>query len=104
RVVVVIAGLSASFLALYADGVYQLVKDASAFGSAGIFVVIILGMYTKYGDERSAITSLLGGALSWIVAYYILEFEYSYFTSLLISLILFFASKKFKSNLSSAAV
>ncbi len=104
RAVVVAAGLSAALLALYADGVYQLVKDASAFGSAGIFVVIVLGMYTRYGDERSATVTLLGGALSWIVAYYILEFEYSYIASLIISIILFFASTYFKSNSSAASI
>lgn len=104
RAVVVAAGLSAALLALYADGVYQLVKEASAFGSAGIFIVIVLGMYTRYGDERSATVTLLGGALSWIVAYYILEFEYSYIASLVISLMLFFASKSFKSNSSAAGI
>lgn len=94
RIVVIAAGLFASVLALYADGVYQLVKDASAFGSAGIFIVIALGMYTRHGDERSATITLLGGALTWIVAYYILEYEYSYIASLIISVIIFYSAKK----------
>lgn len=100
RSVVVIGGLSASLLAFYADGVYQLVKDASSFGSAGIFIIIFFGMYTKAGNERSAIAALLGGALWWIVAYYIVEFEYSYISSLLFSSLLFFTTHFYKSKVS----
>ncbi|NUN69157.1 MAG: sodium:solute symporter family protein [Bacteroidetes bacterium] len=90
RTIVIIAGLASALFALGADGVYELVKDASAFGSAGIFVVILLGVYTKLGNDRGAIATLAGGTITWIVCYYILGLEFSYLYSLLVSFTLYF--------------
>lgn len=90
RSIVVVAGIASSFLAISAEGVYGLVKDASAFGSSGIFVVIVGGMYFHIRNEYAAIASLLGGAISWIIAYYFFAFELSYIFSLCVSCALFF--------------
>lgn len=89
RSIVIMGGFTASFLALGAEGVYELVKDASAFGSAGIFIVIIAGLYSQYGHERTAIATLAAGTLSWIIAYYFYKFDYSYILSLTVSIIVF---------------
>jgi SSS family transporter len=91
RSIVIIAGIASAFFAIGAEGVYELVKDASAFGSAGIFVIILLGVYTKLGSELGAVATLAGGTVSWVVGHYILGLELSYIISLLISLTLFFS-------------
>ena len=44
RIGVVVFGILAYFIALRADGIYELVATASAFGSAGIFVVGLFGL------------------------------------------------------------
>jgi SSS family transporter len=75
-------GLVAYGLALSAEGVYALVEEASAFGSAGIFVVIVFGLFTRWGGVRSAAASLLTGVAVWIVGAYLLELPYPYITSL----------------------
>ena len=87
RLGVVVMGAIAYLLALHAEGVYHLVKDASAFGSAGIFVVMIFGLFTKLGGVRSALATLTTGAAVWIVSYYFFEFEWSYLLSLLVALL-----------------
>jgi Na+/proline symporter len=87
RLGVAAMGVIAYFLALHAEGVYHLVKDASSFGSAGIFVVMLFGLFTRFGGVRSALVSLSAGAAVWIVSYYFFEFEWSYLLSLLAALV-----------------
>jgi Na+/proline symporter len=86
RAGVIAMGVIAYLLALHAKGVYHLVKDASSFGSAGIFVVMIFGLFTKFGGVRNALASLISGASVWIVSYYFFDFEWSYLLSLAVAL------------------
>jgi SSS family transporter len=80
-------GAIAYGLALTAEGVYALVEDASAFGSAGIVVVVVMGLFTRRGGVRSAASALLTGIAVWILGAYILAFPYPYITSLAAALI-----------------
>ncbi len=82
RLNVIISGIVAYFLATKAEGVYNLVKDASAFGSSGIFVVFIIGLISRFGNGLSAISSVLTGSIVWIVSHYFLHSEISYLISL----------------------
>jgi Na+/proline symporter len=66
-------GLIAYALALTADGVFALVEQASALGSAGSLVAVCFGLFTKFGGPAAALASLLiglfvyvgGAALGW---------------------------------------
>ncbi len=87
RIGVVGMGIIAYVLALHAEGIYRLVKDASSFGSAGIFVVMIFGLFSKFGGVKSAIASLISGASVWCVSHYILDYEWSYLLSLGVALV-----------------
>jgi len=89
RIIVIIMGIIAYVLALHAEGIYNLVKDASSFGSAGIFIVLIFGLFTKIGGVKSAIASLICGAAVWIVSHYFLEFKWSYMLSLSLSFLFY---------------
>ncbi len=82
RMGVFVLGCIAYVLALHAEGVYNLVLDASSFGSAGLFVAVLFGLFTKFGGARSAIAALINGAAVWIVGNYIIELELSYLLSL----------------------
>ncbi len=84
---VALMGVGAYLLALDADGVYDLVKDASSFGSAGIFVVFVLGLFTKIGGWRSAVASLTVGVLVWLAGHYVFEFDFSYLLALATSFV-----------------
>jgi len=63
RAGVVVFGIVAFVLALRAEGVYALVEEASAFGSAGVFVAGVLGLFTRRGGAASAYAALGLGAV-----------------------------------------
>lgn len=85
RVCVVVAGAVAYVLAVHAEGVYELVEQASAFGSSGIVTVAAIGLFTKFGNVRAGYAALFGGAGSWIMGHYVLSFPYPYLTSLVVA-------------------
>jgi Na+/proline symporter len=79
---VAVFGVLAFVLALFAEGVYALVEEASAFGSAGIFTVIVFGLFSRFGGIYSALTSLGVGITFWVLGAYVLDWPYPYLTSL----------------------
>ena len=79
-------GIIAYVIALHAEGVYALVEEASSFGSAGIFVAVTLGLFTRWGGALAAAASLLAGVLAWIVGAYVADLALPYLISLLASL------------------
>jgi SSS family transporter len=91
RAGVAVGGIIAYSLALAAEGVYALVEEASAFGSAGIFVVVVLGLFTRLGGAWSATAALLGGIVTWVLGAYVLAFPYPYITSVAAALTLYVA-------------
>jgi Na+/proline symporter len=86
RIGVVVFGAAAYALALGADGIYELVATASAFGSAGIFVVGLFGLFSRVGGVASAHASLATGALVWAAGEYWLEWPTPYVAALAASL------------------
>ncbi len=82
RYMVMICGVIAYILALHAGRVYTLVEEASAFGSAGIFIVVIFGLFTRFGGIYSAAGALLAGISAWIFGQYMMHFSVPYLISL----------------------
>jgi Na+/proline symporter len=82
RLGVVGFGVIAYVIALYAGGIYELVATASAFGSAGIFVVGMFGLFTNFGGARSAYAALIAGMVVWVAGEYVLEWSTPYVISL----------------------
>jgi SSS family solute:Na+ symporter len=68
-------------LALNADGVFALVEQASAFGSSGIFVAVVFGLYTRFGGAHSAVFALVSGTLVYVYGTWA-EWETPYLASL----------------------
>lgn len=54
-------GLLATLLALNSSGVLALVEQASAFGSAGVFITSLFALFTPWGGARTAIATLVAG-------------------------------------------
>lgn len=61
RACVVVFGVLALVIALYAEGIYELVETASAFGTAGVLVVTLAALHVPWGGRRAAIAALLVG-------------------------------------------
>jgi SSS family solute:Na+ symporter len=61
-------GVIAYFLARHAEGILDLVEQASALGSAGVLVTVVFGLFTNWGGARAAIMTLLAGLVVYVVA------------------------------------
>jgi Na+/proline symporter len=81
RAGVALFGLVAYGLAFSAEGVYALVEQASAFGSAGIFVATAAGLWSRRGGTASALGALVAGVVFWIAGAYVLGWAYPFLTS-----------------------
>lgn len=82
RLTVLALSVVAFFLAQSVERIKDLVETASAFGSAGAFVVVVFGVFTRFGGPASAITSLLTGILMWIWAKYVFGVKAPYLTGI----------------------
>ncbi len=89
RIIVVLAGLFAYFLAITSEGILSLVITASSFGTAGLLVITLMGFYSRIGGTRSANLALLGGLLAWPLSEYVFHLQAPYLVSILVALILF---------------
>lgn len=81
RIGVVGFGLAAFVLALQSESVSNLVELASSLGSAGLFVILLLGLFTRRGAAPSAYAALLGGLTVYVIASQ-REAEYPFLLSL----------------------
>jgi Na+/proline symporter len=59
-------GAIAYVQAIRADGVFELVENASAFGSAGVLVTVCFGLFTKLGGPVAAMLTLGIGVLLYV--------------------------------------
>jgi Na+/proline symporter len=82
---VLLFGAAAYLLALGAEGVFALVEQASAFGSAGALVTITVGLFTPWGGPRTAMATLLGGVTTYLAASYG-GYDYPFLASLTVSI------------------
>lgn len=63
-------GVIAYALALRSEGVFKLVEQASAFGSAGALVTIVFGLFTSFGGPPTALATLTLSMLAYLGASY----------------------------------
>jgi solute:Na+ symporter, SSS family len=68
RAGVAVFGAIAYVLALRSEGVYALVEQASAFGSAGALVTITFGLFTSFGGPAAGLLTLLVSTLVYLGA------------------------------------
>jgi Na+/proline symporter len=82
RIGVVVAGLAAYALARHAEGIYALVEQSSAFGGAGIFIIVMFGLFTRIGGPRAAHGALVTGIVVWLAGGQLLDWPAPYLASL----------------------
>lgn len=75
-------GLIAYLMALRATHISDLVELASAFASAGLFVTLVFGLFTRLGGEMSALAAMASGALVWLAASSLIGLETPYLAGL----------------------
>ena len=65
---VIVLGLIAFAIALRSTTIHDLVETASAIGSAGLIVVALFGLFTRFGGSAAAASALVMGAVVWLAA------------------------------------
>jgi Na+/proline symporter len=95
RIGVVAFGVIAYVIALRADGIYELVATASAFGSAGIFIVGMFGLFSRVGGAPSAYAALTAGVAVWAAGEYWLAWSTPYITAVAAALGAYLATAGF---------
>jgi len=69
RACVLTLGVVAWLLATTADSVFGLIEESSGFGSAGIFVCVSFGLFSRLGGPRAAAAAMIAGAAVWALKY-----------------------------------
>jgi Na+/proline symporter len=92
RIGVAVFGVVAYAIALYAGGIYELVATASAFGSAGIFVVGMFGLFSRIGGAPSAYAALVTGLVVWAAGEYWRGWPTPYIVALAAALVAYVAA------------
>jgi SSS family transporter len=98
RASVAALGICAYLLALRATHISDLVETASAFASAGLFVTLVFGLFTRLGGELSAIAAMIGGALVWLMGSSLLGIEAPYLAGLAAAAIAYVAVAQFEAR------
>lgn len=82
-----VLGLTAfSFLiAVTSHSIRELVETASAFGGAGLFVVALFALFTRFGGAASAYAGAMSGLLVWAWLKYLTDGSFPYISALLAS-------------------
>jgi Na+/proline symporter len=92
RLGVVVAGVIAWGLASQAETIFELVEGASAFSGAGIFVIVVLGLFTGFGGRWSAYAALTAGLAVWALGTYVVPLPAVYLCSLAAALAAYVAT------------
>ncbi len=82
RLCVLLLSVVAFVLARSVESIKGLVELASAFGSAGAFVVAIFGIFTRFGGPGAALASLLAGSLVWAWSKFVFGISIPYLAGL----------------------
>ncbi|HEY4635617.1 MAG TPA: sodium:solute symporter family protein [Rhodospirillales bacterium] len=91
RIMVVIAGVAAYVVARDGESIYDLVQTSSSFGTAGIAVTALFGLWTGLGGPAAALTSLAVGVASMFAGKVVMDVEAPFLLSVVTSLVAFLA-------------
>jgi Na+/proline symporter len=78
----VLCGIGSWALAHQADSIYELVETSSAFGSGGLLVVVLFGLFTRLGGRWAAFAGLGLGAGVYSLAPLVCELETPYLAAI----------------------
>lgn len=89
RILVMAAGFLTYAIATAGESIYNLIEASSSFGSAGLLVCLLFGLWTKIGGLYSALLTMAVGCISSYVFQYTLEWEAGYIASVAVSVIVY---------------
>ena len=89
RGVVVAAGAAAWLIAILGERILELVLFADSIGTAGLVVIVVVGLYSRIGDARAALVTLTVGMLGPFLCGEIAGIEAPWMTTLGVCLLLY---------------
>ncbi|MGB9835366.1 MAG: sodium:solute symporter family protein [Candidatus Saccharicenans sp.] len=89
RLAVIITGLIALSIALAGNRIYDLVLLAASFGTSGVLVITMLGLYSKVMEARAANITLVSGLVLTPLFQLILKFKAPFLLSVMACLVIF---------------
>ncbi|MCS3902460.1 Na+/proline symporter [Methylohalomonas lacus] len=96
RTTVVGLGVIAYVLALQSGSVYELIATAVSFGTAGVFICGVIGLFTAVGGRYAAYAALLTGAIVWFIGQYLAGWSTPYIVSLATALLAYLLAALFE--------
>jgi Na+/proline symporter len=103
RGAVLVLSVVATALALRFKSIKELVETASAFGSAGAFVVALFALFSRFGGPLAALSTLASGILVWLCGRYLVGIETPYLVSVAAALLVYVSVGVLESAGTSAA-
>ncbi len=89
RLFVVLMGIAACILGLSSENIYNLVIAAASFGTAGVLILFLIGLFTKIGHSLTGVLTLLTGLITTIIFDHLHPIPAPYVWSMLSSLFCF---------------
>lgn len=81
RLTVALSGILACGIAIIGKGIYNLVLTASAFGTAGVLVITLMGLYSRLGNQAAAVFTLIIGLVITPLGQYVFDLQAPFLTS-----------------------
>jgi SSS family transporter len=82
RGIVLMAGIWAYSIAIGGQSIYDLIEMSSSFGSAGLIVCLMFGLWSGFGGRAAALVTLFCGVGAAYIFQYVKEWETGYSSTL----------------------
>lgn len=90
RVCIVVTALAAYLIARSSSGIYPLLETSSSFGTAGLLVITLMGLWTRWGGPFASIICLLSGLVFFPIAERVLQLDAPFLVTILVAAVGFF--------------
>jgi solute:Na+ symporter, SSS family len=86
RAAVIGSGLVAWWLALGSQSVLDLVEEANGFGTAGVLVLMVFGLFGRFGGPPAALASLVAGIAGWLLFHWLAPVDWDFLGAVALAL------------------
>lgn len=102
RIFMVFSGLFCYLVAAGGDSIFGLVELASSFGSAGLLVCVLAGLYLRGGGRLTGMATLITGILLTSLGEFVIEMEAPYLTAVAGCMLVYLAGCLYENRLRTA--
>jgi Na+/proline symporter len=104
RSFVVLSGIFCYLVAESGDSIFGLVELASYFGSSGILVCVLAGLYFKSGSQRTALATLITGIVLTSLGEFVIDMQAPYLTAIAGCVMVYWFFTRFEINVAEHSI